>query len=191
MLAFYIPHRKEGETLVMLLRRHPFVIVTKLAFWVVVAVAPVVFYFLAKDATPFVFNNSVVYPIVVLFTSVYYLYLWLFAFHSFVDYYLDVWIVTNYRIINIEQRGLFSRTVSEQELDRIQDVTSELKGFFSTMLDFGTVYIQTAGEQVRFVFKQIPDPYGVSRKITKLAEQRRQAHQETEQKIPTQPPAQS
>ena len=171
----------------MVLRRHPFIIITKLAFWLVVALAPVLLYFFAQDTMPFIFDNSIMYPISILFTSVYYLYLWLFAFHSFVDYYLDVWIVTNYRIINIEQHGLFARTVSEQELSRIQDVTSELKGFFSTMLDFGTVYIQTAGEKVRFVFKQIPDPYGVSREITKLAEQSRQEHQAIEKKTQVEP----
>lgn len=181
MLRFYIPHRKEGEELVLVLRRHPIIIAVKLLFWATVAVMPLVFYAFARDVIPFIFENQYSYPIVVLFTSVYYMYIWLFTFHSFIDYYLDVWIVTNHRIINIEQDGLFSRTVSEQELYRLQDITAEVKGVLPTLLDFGTVYIQTAAEEPRFVFKQIPNPNACAKKITTLCEHSRKQHRIDEQ----------
>jgi len=171
MLKFHVPHHKKNEKIILLIRRHPFIILTKIIFWAVVAVLPPIFYLVFGDVLAGLFNNQLFTPIVVLFTSIYYLYIWLFAFHSFVDYYLDVWLVTNQRIVNIEQKGLFARTVSEQTLYRVQDVTSELKGFWSTTLDYGTVYIQTAGEKERFIFKQIPQPYRVAHKITKLVEE--------------------
>lgn len=142
-----------------------------MVFWAIVAILPPIFYLIMGETLAGLFTNQFFAPIVVLFVSIYYLYVWLFAFTSFVDYYLDVWLVTSERIVNIEQQGLFARTVSEQDLHRVQDVTSEVKGFFPTTLDFGTVYIQTAGEKQRFVFKQIPQPYRVVRKITKLVEE--------------------
>lgn len=171
MLKFYLPHRKEGEKIILLLRRHRFIILTKIAFWTIVALMPLALYLiLGQELQPFL-SHELISPIVVLFISIYYLYIWLFAFHSFVDYYLDVWIVTDHRVINIEQKGLFNRVISEQELYRIQDVTSQFKGIFSTMLNFGTVFIQTAGEHPRFIFKQIPNPHKIARKIIKLVEQ--------------------
>ena len=114
--------------------------------------------------------------------SAYYLFIWLFFFHAFVDYYLDIWIVTDRRIVNIEQKGLFAREVSEQKLFRIQDVTSELKGIIPTFLNFGTVYIQTAAEEPRFVFKQIPDPGRVAQTIIKLVEENKRFHHLVEEK---------
>lgn len=182
MLKFYIPHHKKGEKIILLLRRHYFIILNKIIFWAITAILPPIFYLLFRDILGTLFVNGLFQPIMVLFTSTYYLFIWLFAFHSFVDYYLDVWIVTDERIVNIEQKGLFNRTVAEQKLYRIQDVTSELKGFFSTTLNFGTVHIQTAGEKARFVFKQIPKPYAVARKITKLVEQNKKFHRLMEQK---------
>lgn len=176
MLKFHIPHHKEGEKIILLLRRHYFIILTKIAFWAIVAILPPIFYLIFGEILAKLFSNEIFGPIVVLFTSIYYLYIWLFAFHSFVDYYLDVWIVTNERIINMEQKGLFARVVSEQKLFRIQDTTSELKGFFSTLLDYGTVYIQTAGEQQRFIFKQVPGPYNVARKIGEIVEKNKKFH---------------
>jgi hypothetical protein len=103
------------------------------------------------------------------------IFLWLFAFLIWIDYYLDVWIITNKRIVNIEQRGLFVRSMSELYLFRIQDTTSEVKGFFPSMLNYGDVFIQSAGEQERFQFHKIPDPYGVKDTIMDMA---RDSHQE-------------
>ncbi|MAF14045.1 MAG: hypothetical protein CMI53_04110 [Parcubacteria group bacterium] len=182
MLKFHIPHHLKGEKIIILLRRHPFIILIKIIFWAFVAILPPIFYLILGDELAKIFSNELLSPLVVLFTSLCYLYIWLFAFHSFVDYYLDVWIVTTERIINIEQKGLFARTVSEQKIYRIQDVTSELKGFFSTLLDFGTVYIQTAAEKERFIFKQVPAPYKVARKITKIVEKNKKFHRLKEQK---------
>ena len=182
MIRFHIPHSKPGEKVILLLRRHPFVIIFKIFFWAVVAVMPLAFHLILENTVSMLFTNQYLAPIITLFVSLYYLYVWLFAFHSFVDYYLDTWIVTNYRVINIEQRGLFARQVSEQKLYRIQDVTSELKGLFGTFLDFGTVYVQTAGEEARFIFKQIPHPQRVSHKINQLVEENKKFHEILNQK---------
>ncbi|HLC89416.1 MAG TPA: PH domain-containing protein [Patescibacteria group bacterium] len=176
MHRFYLPNRLKDEKIILLLRRHPFIIFLKILLWVVVAVLPLIFYFILGETIQGFFNHDLFGPLIVVFTSILYLYVWLFAFTSWVDYYLDVWIVTNERIINIEQKALFSRTVSEQKLYRVQDVTAELKGFFPTFLNYGDVQIQTAGEQQHFIFKQVPNPNEVAKKITQLAEQNKKLH---------------
>ena len=181
MKKFFLPHAEEKEKIIMLLRRHWFVIFLKILLWSATAILPVIFYFLMNNFFQLLIFNEAMQAIFVLTISIYYMYIWLFAFYSFVDYYLDVWIVTTERILNIEQKGLFSRQVSEQRLSRIQDVTSEVTGFFPTILDYGTVYIQTAGEQVRFVFKQVPNPRQVAKKIIAIIEQNRKYHQVLEE----------
>lgn len=176
MLNFFIPHRQEGEKIIFLLRRHPAIIFFKILLWATVAILPLIFYYILGGILAGLFPHELFNPLVILFTSIFYLYVWLFMFFSFVDYYLDVWIVTNERIINIEMKGLFSRTASEQKLYRVQDVTSEIQGFFATIFNFGTVYIQTAGEQQRFIFKQISHPDLVAKKINTLVEENKKFH---------------
>lgn len=107
-------------------------------------------------------------PIIVLVASIYVLATWLFAFLEFTDYYLDTWIVTNERIINVEQKGLFTRVASELHLSSIEDATSEVGGPIRTFLDYGNVYIQTAGEKTRFVFKSVPHPEVVKQTVVQL-----------------------
>jgi len=91
-------------------------------------------------------------------------------YYAFLDYYLDVWIVTNYRVIGVEQKGLFNRTVAEYKLFRIQDVVAEQKGFFATLVNYGEIHIQTAGEQQVIKFKQVPSPNHVARELIRLVE---------------------
>ncbi|TSC76448.1 MAG: hypothetical protein G01um101431_581 [Parcubacteria group bacterium Gr01-1014_31] len=170
---FYLPHALLNEKIILLLRRHWLVLFGRELVWVIAALLPVGLAWLLPGDLQGLAENTVGYPLAVVGGSAYYLFLWLFAFNAFVDYYLDVWIVTNERILNIEQHQLFSRVAAEQRLSRIQDVTAETHGIFATFLHFGDVHVQTAGEQARFVFRQIPDPTAVARKIASLAEFRR------------------
>lgn len=83
---------------------------------------------------------------------------WIGSFFAFVNYYLDVFVVTNERIMRIEQHGPFSRTVAELRLERVQDVTIEQHGLLPTFLHYGNLRVQTAGETGEFTFSAIPHP---------------------------------
>jgi len=74
------------------------------------------------------------------------------------DYYLDVWTVTDKRIIDQEQQGLFHRRTSVFRIERIQDVTIEVRGIVATLLNFGDIHVQTAGEAQEFIMYGIAHP---------------------------------
>jgi hypothetical protein len=71
----------------------------------------------------------------------------------------------------VEQKGMFTRKVSELRYSRIQDVTTEVVGFLPTILNYGDVKIQTAAEEDEFLFRTVSDPYGVKGIIMNLIEQ--------------------
>ncbi len=127
-------------------------------------------------------------PLLALAASLYVLAVWLYAFLEFTDYYLDTWIVTNERIINIEQQGLFHRTASELHLASIQDVTSDVAGMLHTFFDFGSVFIQTAAERERFNFKDIERPEQVKELIIRLSEADKLRHGATPPAAPATAP---
>jgi len=88
-------------------------------------------------------------------------FIWVAFFILWTDYYLDILILTNRRIIDIEQKGFFSREISTFRLDRIQDITVDVNGIIATFFDFGDIHIQTAGEVPEISVKGIPDPHKV------------------------------
>lgn len=101
------------------------------------------------------------------------LFVWTYIFFIWIEYYLDVFIISDKKIVNVEQKGLFIREVSELKYERIQDVAVEVKGIIPTVLNYGDLYIQTAGEKERFVFRAMPDPYAIKNLIMGLQKERR------------------
>jgi uncharacterized membrane protein YdbT with pleckstrin-like domain len=93
---------------------------------------------------------------------------WIYGFMIWIDYYFDIWIITSERIINIEQKGMFTRKASELRYMKIQDVTTEVIGFLPSVLNYGDVKIQTAGEENEFVFRTVSDPYNIKNMIMEL-----------------------
>lgn len=162
----------------MFLRRHWIVVLKLLGISLCLVLIPVFFFIIYINYTDY-FENEIVTAIIILLTSAFYLFIILYTFSSFVDYYLDVWIVTNQRIINIEQKGLFARVVSEKDLGRMQDITSDIEGFWATVLNYGDVHIQTAGEKERFIFKQVPFADEVSRRISNLVSEYQKINKDT------------
>jgi hypothetical protein len=66
-------------------------------------------------------------------------------------------IVTDRNITQVLQYGLFNRKVSQLNIVNIEDVTSIQNGFLPTMMNYGTLKIETAGEQSNFKFTFCPN----------------------------------
>lgn len=161
------PGKRSDENIILFLRRHWLVLVVKLIPMVVYLIILVAFNYIAPQVFDMAGLNLDA-NFIALIQSTMWMFFWLILFVIWVDYYLDVWIVSDQRVIDIEQMGMFKRRISELEHSKIQDITSDVQGVIPTLLNFGYVYIQTAGEKERFIFKQIPNPVKVRDVIMQL-----------------------
>lgn len=175
--------QKPGEHVEIVKRRHAITFVPQiLLFAVMIAIPPVMLGIVFEG------NISIANPLLhaagVLLLGMYYLGINLFFVGQFVDYYLDITIVTNDRIIDIEQKGIFGRQISELDLARIQDVNSEVKGIIPSMFNYGLVEIQTAGDEANFEFHDAHDPHGIRARIIELSalDRKREARELMDQK---------
>lgn len=87
--------------------------------------------------------------------------LWAYFFIMWTNNYLDAWIVTDKRIIDIEQKSLFHRDMSDFRIEKIQNVTVRERGLFANLMGYGTMQVETAGERVELIFDYLPNPYHV------------------------------
>jgi len=168
----HLPNQRPDEHVILFLRRHWFAILAVVFAFILLVGTPLVvggWYF--QETLENWMMNPIIGPILIIIGSIYFLSIWLFAFLEFTDYYLDTWIITNERIINIEQEGLFHRTASELDLAAVQDTTAEIRGILQTVFTYGQVYVQTAGEKGRFHFKNIDNPEHVKELVTRLVEE--------------------
>ncbi len=148
----------DGETKVTEIRKHPFGIILlyvqtgialTIALGLMYAVLP---QFITDD------NRSVLYSamgiITILSIGVTLLVLFLASF----VYRQSYLIITNKNVVQVLQKGLFTRQVSELSMANIEDVSSFQRGVFATMFNFGRMVVETAGEQNNFVFSYCPKP---------------------------------
>lgn len=64
-------------------------------------------------------------------------------FYHFIMWYFTVYIVSNERIRQVTQRGLFGKDVVELRLSKIQNISYNVPGFMGEIFKFGTIVIQT------------------------------------------------
>lgn len=154
------PGQEGDERTVLFLRRHWLILVRHAFLIAFLAAIPFGVRFLLQHYAPdlLVDDGSLGFTLVQLAAYVFWMFVALFGFATWIDYYFDYWVVTDRRIVSIEQKGLFSRTVSQVHLSRVQDATAQSQGILATFLQYGNVYVQSAGEEERFVFAQVPNP---------------------------------
>jgi hypothetical protein len=174
----HLPNQRPDEKVLLFLKRH-WITPLEIVFYMTMLYAiPIVIAYAFFDRVTSYLEHPVFGPIILMVASVYAMGVWLFGFLEFTDYSLDIWIVTNERIINIEQKGLFTRVAAELHLSAIQDVTSTVHGMLHTFLDYGNVHVQTAGERTRFVFKDIPRPERIKEAIVRFVNEDKKHHEQ-------------
>ncbi len=80
-------------------------------------------------------------------------------------WYFKTLVITNQRIIDIDQRGIFSRTVSDITMEKIQDVFYQVKGIRQTLTGAGDVQIILADNKTKIEFKNASAPQKIQQLI--------------------------
>ncbi len=161
------------EHILIQVRKHWFVISMQLLGVVLIAALPiffqVVFTYLPPrihEAIPFTLETPVL-------TSLYagwFIIMWMALFNIWTNYYLDVWTITNKRLISVDQRGLFNRNTGSFRLERLQDINVSIRGIIPTFLNYGLLEAQTASEDREFVAYNIPEPQELKALILSAAD---------------------
>ncbi len=91
-----------------------------------------------------------------------------YAVRTFVLWYYNSFIITNRRVIDIDQRGFFERIVSEAVYENIKDVSYRRKGVWQTIFRYGDIRIQIVDTEIGLEIKNVRAPEDVQRLISDL-----------------------
>lgn len=155
----------------MVVRRHGFIVFKEFVIYFILLLVPWVIRWFLSSQFPIIWDDEMLHALIFLAGSIYMLFVVLFVFAGFLDYWLDVWVITTERIISIEQKGLFSRSLIELQLDRVQDVNADISGFVPTLLHYGNISVQAAGAVSNTILQQVAHADAVARKIMVLSEE--------------------
>lgn len=67
-------------------------------------------------------------------------------------------LVTDKGVVQILQKAPFNRSISRLSMANVEDVSVEQKGILASLFGYGTLTIQTAGQEDNFIFAMCPNP---------------------------------
>ena len=155
---------KEDEVILMTVKRH----------WIVFVMLGIYFFsglivtFIIWWLFGFWFWWNMINIIIWLFFS-------LFLFIEWLNHELDMYIVTNNRIIWIEQIAFLNRWVTETNLGQVQEVNSKNTWLLSNLLNYWTLSIQTAWSKTTLQMSYCSDTIQTQRKILNIVDNYRDA----------------
>ena len=164
----------EKERVVAVIRHHWFVLLRELIGIGILFALP---FFMIPLFWSFAVSSGTVPPVsggVALFFGAFWaLIMWNFLFTKWTDFYYDIWVITNSRIVDIDQQGLFKRSVATMlNLNHIQDIESQLDGVLGNILNFGNVAVQTAAAKREFLISEVENPTHVAQIIREAQHER-------------------
>lgn len=95
----------------------------------------------------------------------------IYGVHKYFVWLLNAYIVTNKRLIKIEHKNVFNKKVLETPLERILNVSYQVKGFWPVLFKFGTVEVQAAGLTDPLSLKKVSQPEKVKDFLWKMHNQ--------------------
>lgn len=167
---------RDNERVVAIVRHHWWVLFRDtvgiaILFLVPFFLIPIIFGAVVQSGN----MNAVSGGAILFFSAAWTLVMWNLLFARWTDYYYDIWIITNWRIIDIDQQGFFNRKVSTLlTLDHIEDIETDTAGIVGSLLNFGYLQVQTAATEREFFIKDVPNPNGVDQIIRAAQEEQLQ-----------------
>ena len=153
----YFEGEDRDEEILYIFRRASITNLSWIFSSVLLILAPLVFIplFLSVNA---VIGKLIGASTLALINGFWYLFTVGYIFERFLNWFFNVYIITNKRIIDVDFNHMLHRNVSEAPLRNVEDITHTISGSLQTIFNFGQVSIQTAAESRELEFEYVSNP---------------------------------
>ncbi|PIR66460.1 MAG: hypothetical protein COU51_03835 [Parcubacteria group bacterium CG10_big_fil_rev_8_21_14_0_10_36_14] len=165
---------KEGEEVLLVVRQTPIVYSTAILFGLLFFLLPFFFLFPLFSWG----KIGMVIFFILLGGAIF------FTLYQLIDWYFNCGIVTNVRVIDIDQKGLFNRIVSEVPYYKIDDVSYNIKGIKQSMFRYGNVVVAIRGYRSSVTLRNVAKPAMIQELVLEVERRVRKWDENEEQKKP-------
>ncbi len=165
-VGFSFAHQEKDEQILLFMRRHFITNFLWITITFIALLLPPLFPIFMHMLNLPPFSLPLTLSIILVFF--YYLLIIGFAFYNFVDWFYNIGILTQKRIIDIDFMHLSYIDIAITQLPEIEDVVHRQKGFLSSYFNYGDVISHTVSGREDFVLESVPHPTQVVDTISKL-----------------------
>lgn len=160
------PGEREGDKVVLFVRKHwikyAIVFLVSLVLFAIPLIALIFFLLNTADTTAFSAE------LLTVGISTYVLIMMGLILHAFVDFYLDMLVITQDRVIYVRQNGFFNQQIDEVHIWDVDECGVDIKGFLKSMLCYGDLVIHTGNDAAILTVDDVPHPDKIAQRIMHL-----------------------
>lgn len=154
------------ERIVVKLRKHWIILIRDTIGTILLAFFPLILFAIIQLVAPQFLYFENYFAFMSFATMLWLLLIFLSLAVIWTDFYLDLWIVTDKRIISVDQVSLFNRKVTTLSHERIQEIIVKEENFMQAFFKYGTLDIETASPtDGDATMEGVPHPENVRRAI--------------------------
>ena len=163
------PTKRPHEEVLLWIKKHPLVYLKTVFMVLVIGGLPLVLFLVALS----LLTQTI--PQIVWLIAILYLVVSLLVFYlKWLEEVLDIVIVTDQRLVDMDQYNIFRRAMGEVALEQITDVTGTVKGIFGTIFNYGSIRIETAGQTSDFSIRDVAHPILSAQRILDIVAGKRE-----------------
>lgn len=158
--GIYFDTQEIDEQILLFLRRHPITNTNWILGTLLLALIPpaVIYIFSFLLRKTFIIDTVIFTSAIIIF---YYLIVATIAFTYFLNWYYNITLITQKRVMTIILSNVIVKKIAETKISLVQDVNYQQTGAVRTLFNYGDVLIQTAGTLDNFYIYAIPQPENV------------------------------
>lgn len=155
----------DKEDIILLVRKHPAVLIPKAILFLFILFSPL---FLFPILNSVLGGNNIAlwlgFSILMFVVAI------TVAVDTYFKWFYTVNIITDERVLDVDFNNILYHQFVDAQLERIEEVSHKPAGVFSSIFDYGDVYIQTAGAKPEIIFNSVPRPRDVHDTLSDLLE---------------------
>jgi hypothetical protein len=150
--------QKEKESIILFLRSHFITNISWILITLSLIVVPMIILPLLSNFDLGILSIPIAFRLKIVLILFYYFLVFSYAFLNFLHWFYNVFIVTTERVVDIDYSSVVVHNIAVASLSHVQDVNCTQSGFIPTLLNYGNLFVQTAGEEINFEAFSIPKP---------------------------------
>lgn len=157
---------QSGEEVIITIRRHWIVLAYSFLFLLILIVTSAVAIIISQEIIKIIGSALFWWGI-----SLYWLIFLTFIFVSWIYDELDIFIVTNKRIISIDRLWLFIHRTQECALDKVEEIDTQIAGIFQHIFYYWHIDIRTASGQSNMRVRYAPKPKEITTTLNAIIQE--------------------
>ncbi|MDP2585866.1 MAG: hypothetical protein Q8P29_03225 [Candidatus Levybacteria bacterium] len=150
--------QKPNESIIIFLRSHFITNLPCITIAILLIILPIIIWVVLPMLNANITSSLDISRFIIVYVCLYYLIVFSYVFVCFLHWFYSVFIATTQQVVDIDYSDVVIHHIAVTSISHVQDVRYTQSGFIPTFLNYGNIFVQTAGTELNFQEFSVPKP---------------------------------